>query len=428
MTALLAPLIAFWRMRYGRGFRDRQHIARWQAARSAEFRQRVMPLAPFYATLSDRPFSDLPAMDRDRLMQDFDRINTAGLTRDQAEAMALAAEGHGTGPASRGGLSAGFSTGTSGRRGLFLTNRAERALWAGAMLGRFWPRPGLNRQRVALFLRADNRLYHSLGNAAVSFDFFPLADDPDVSLPRLQRLQPTVLIGPPSVLVALAEAQHGGTLDISPRQIIAGAEVAEPQDMDRIEAAFGQRPDVIYQCTEGVLALTCQHGNLHLNEAFVAFHRQVIDAESGAFVPVISDFTRQSLPILNYRLDDVLVPDPVPCPCGCASTRLARIEGRLPDAIFWRRQDGQRRWISTDALRRIVLAQPGINDWAARHDGPDGLRIFLPVDDARRHLRPLTDAVIELARQHGCIPPHVSVQSGLPTRDGPKQRRVRAEY
>lgn len=423
MNRFLAPLIAFWQMRYGRGFRDREHVARWQNARGAEFRRDVMPRAPLYANSTQTPFADLPAMDRDRLMQDFDRINTVGLTRHQAEAMAMGAE---TGQTGKGSLSAGFSTGTSGRRGLFLTNRAERALWAGAMLGRFWPRPALRRQRVALFLRADNRLYQSLGNAAVSFDFFPLADDLAASLARLQLLQPTVLIGPPSVLIALADAQTNGALSISPRRIIAGAEVAEPQDLDRITAAFGQRPDVIYQCTEGVLALTCRHGNLHLNEAFVSFQREVIDMQTGAFVPIISDFTRQSLPILNYRLDDVLVPDPTPCACGCASTRIAGIEGRLSDALFWRGQQGERRWISSDALRRLVLGRPGISDWAAQHAGSDSLQIFLPPADVPRHAGPITDAIARLARQNGCFPPHVVVQPGLPATDGPKRRRVRA--
>lgn len=99
MNRFLAPLIAFWQMRYGRGFRDREHVARWQNARGAEFRRDVMPRAPLYANLTQTPFADLPAMDRDRLMQDFDRINTVGLTRHQAEAMAMGAETGQTGKA-----------------------------------------------------------------------------------------------------------------------------------------------------------------------------------------------------------------------------------------------------------------------------------------------------------------------------------------
>lgn len=45
------------------------------------------------------------------------------------------------------------------------------------------------------------------------------------------------------------------------------------------------------------------------------------------FTPVITDFTRQTQPIVRYKLDDVLVVSDKPCPCGTLRGRLAILKG-----------------------------------------------------------------------------------------------------
>lgn len=235
-----------------------------------------------------------------------------------------------------GDVSVGLSTGTSGQRGLFLATPRERRLWAAIMLGRYWPELW-RRQRIAFFMRADNALYRGLSNPLVRFAFFDLLAPLDAQMPRLAELAPSVLIAPARVLAMLAERQAAGQIRLAPRRVISVAETLSPEDAALIEAAFGIRVDQVYQATEGVLAMTCHAGSLHLNERWLRIDREVIDPATGAFCPIIHDFTRESLPILNYRLNDVLIPDPRPCPCGCASQRLARIEGREDDMLWWPR-------------------------------------------------------------------------------------------
>ncbi|MDO5641502.1 MAG: adenylate synthase [Paracoccus sp. (in: a-proteobacteria)] len=411
-SGIAAAIRAFAFHRWGR-FASRAAIAAHQARSWAHMRREILPLAPFYAGLDPADPHDLPPMDRDRLMAEFAGVTTTGITRAEAEALARA-----------DGLAAGFSTGTSGRRGLFLTAPAERRLWAGALAGRFLPRPMLRPQRIALFLRADNRLYDALNAGPLRLRFFAATVPPKTYLDRLTGFDPTVLAGPPSVLVALADALAAAGRQLRPRLILCGAEPAEPQDLAALQGAFGIRPDIIYQCTEGVLAMTCRHGHLHLNERHIAFRREVIDAQSGAFVPIISDLSRRSLMVLNYRLDDVLVPEPGDCPCGCASARIARIEGRLGDAIFLQGAQG-RRWISAETLRAMAFGVEGTRDWALVQKAPDHLRFHLPGCDRDSAAATLQVACGALARRLDCMPPRIEVAPDLPPPEGVKRRRIR---
>lgn len=422
MRYALATFVAH---RWGR-FQDRTAIQRHQGDLLVRFRSQVMPHSPLYAALVEASLDDLPEMTRDRMMAEFDAITTTGLSRQDAEALARAAEPGAAGPEKRqAGIAAGFSTGTSGRQGLFLTAPSERRLWAAALIGRFWPRPALRRQRIALFLRADNALYAALNAGVARLNFFDAALPADAHLASLLDLQPTVIAGPTSTLLDLAGALQAAGKSLRPSVVLCGAEPAEPQDLDRLGCEFGVRPDIIYQCTEGVLAMTCRHGNLHLNERHVVFRREILDPDSGAFVPVISDLTRSSLPILNYRLDDVLVPESARCPCGCASARLQRIEGRLADAIFLPCPEGGQRWVSNEALRLIALATPGATDWALHQTGRQRLHYFIAGDIPPDALCRLQAASKDLATKLGTVVPDVVLSRTLPAKDQIKRRRVR---
>lgn len=413
---------AFLQARYGRGFASRAAIEAHQARGFLRFRQKVMPRSPFYDVYADTPLEALPRMDKARLMAEFSRINTCGIDRDAALAVALRAEASRDFRPMIGAVSVGLSTGTSGQRGLFLATPAERRLWASIMLGRYWPQLW-RRQRVAFFMRADNALYRGLSNPAVAFGFFDLLAPFDDHLPALAALDPTVLVAPARVLALLAEAQLAGALALAPRRVISIAEVLSPEDAALIARAFRRPVDQVYQATEGVLAMTCRAGSLHLNEARLRIDREVIDAATGAFCPVIHDFTRESLPILNYRLDDVLVPDPAPCPCGCASLRIARIEGREDDMLWWHAATGPR-LVTAEAIRSVLAGLPqGLRDYRVIQQG-GALHLWLE-GAAPGAVEALEAALAALARRLGCRCPPLVFHRGLPPETDAKRRRIR---
>ena len=415
-------LMAFLRTRYGRGLRSRAEIEAHQSRAMERFRTRVMPLSPFYRDHIRTPLHALPRMDKARLMENFTAINTCGIDREEAFEVALEAERSRDFSPMIGKVGVGLSTGTSGQRGLFLTTPRERRLWAAIMSGRFWP-DLRRRQRVAFFMRADNALYRSLGNPLLQFEFFDVTQGMDAHLQRLGHFDPTVLIAPAGVLSFLASAQSDGRLAVRPERVISVAESLGPADRAAIARAFRRQVDEVYQATEGVLAFTCPAGNLHLNESWMRIERDVVDPASGAFCPVIHDFTRESLPLLNYRLNDVLVPDDTPCPCGSACSRIARIEGREDDMLWWKGPDGPR-LIPAEAIRTMLASlDHAVGDYRVVQHA-DALTICLEhvAADTEAELRA---RVTRLARQFRVDPPPLVVRQGLPQDSGFKRRRIR---
>ena len=414
-------LPAFLTSRYGGGFASREQIDRHQERAFTHFRKRIMPRSPFYRDLADMPLDQLPRMSKTRLMEEFSAINTCKIERGKAFEIALRCEQSRDFSPLIGDVAVGLSTGTSGQRGLFLASVRERRLWAAIMLGRYWPELW-RRQRVAFFMRADNALYRSLSNPLVRFEFFDLLNSFDGYVARLQTLDPTILIAPARILAELAGMQDRGKLTLGPHRIISVAEMLSEDDRTIIHKAFGRPVDQVYQATEGVLAMTCHAGNLHLNERWMRIDEDVIDTVTGAFCPIIHDFTRESLPILNYRLDDVLVPDPRPCPCGCASRRIARIEGREDDMLWWQGVKGKT-LVPAEAIRTAIACLPCRTRDYRVIQRDDQLEIWLDGADIGAEAL-LADQIAGIGHRLNCRPPRLVFRQGLPALSEKKRRRI----
>ena len=228
----------------------RRHL-RFLRRRSVHFRE----------LLTTHSFDSLPLMDKGVMMSRFDEINTVGVGRDAALELAIANERERDFDADLDSHSVGLSSGTSGHRGLFVVSSAERDAWVGTVLARTLPRGGLLGHRIALFLRADNTLYESVGSRAVSFRYFDVYADMGENVARLQAYRPTILVAPPSVLRVIARAADAGDFDVVPQKVYSVAEVLEISDEQSITASLRQaRLHQLYQCTEGFLAHTCERG------------------------------------------------------------------------------------------------------------------------------------------------------------------------
>ncbi|MCS5719121.1 hypothetical protein N1027_13355 [Herbiconiux sp. CPCC 205763] len=438
--ALVAVMLGrFARARWGFRFRTRARFDAWQRRRLRSFLRRISD-APFYRTAGssealssassgrNRPsrrrasvvrLDQLPIVDKSTLLEHFDELNTRGVRLTDALGVAMRAEhSRDFSPLIDGDLTVGLSSGTSGRRGAFLVSPHERMLWAGTILARVLDerslgqllRPWRPPLRIAFFLRAGGNLYESVASSRIRFTFYDLTEPFECHLAALdaaveQGTGPDVLVAPASVLGALARHAKAGSLGIRPTLVVSVAEVLEPETVAGVRAAWGVPTRQVYQATEGLLGVSCEHGALHLNEESVHVEREWLDAERTRFAPVVTDFDRRTQIIARYRLDDVLRVDPSAperCTCGRVTAVLAAVDGRA-DAVLRlpaRDHPGVVE-VFPDAVRRaMALGSDGYADWRIRQTGID-LRVSL-ADAAPGATTRVAAALGELFAHYGC--------------------------
>jgi len=378
---------AFVSARYLRRWRSRAAIERHQRRRLARQMRFLRSHSPYFSGLmageNSPQWANLPLMDKATMMANFDELNTVGLVRDEALALAIEGERKRDFAGDLGGCSVGLSSGTTGHRGLFVVSPRERDVWAGTVLALTLPRgKSVWGHRIALFLRADNTLYEAVNSRAVTFEFFDIYADMAENVGRLASYKPTILVGPPSVLSVVARLAAEAGFVLAPERVISVAEVLDDVDRGRLEKAFAVGAiHQLYQCTEGFLGHTCERGVLHLNENIAIIEREYIDERR--FVPIITDLERRAQPIVRYRLNDILVDRGEPCPCGSALAALERIEGREDDTLRLRRKDGEFVDVFADMVTRAMVYAEGFAEYRVVQTGPSRLVVELDNLDER---------------------------------------------
>ncbi|MEQ1976696.1 F390 synthetase-related protein [Xenorhabdus sp. SGI240] len=348
---IFKTLCYYWRAKKRWKFANRQQLEQHQLRELARFKHRVLAKSPYFSSYGDLPLAEYPLMNKAIMMENFDQMNTAGLRRDELLACARLSEQSRDFKPTVGKFSVGMSSGTSGQRGIFVASPKERSIWAGMMLAKMLPNGLFHGERVALFLRAGNTLYDSVQNRWISFRFFDLFADFNQQVQALVEYGPTIIVAPAQVLRALALKIQQGEASLPPVKVISVAEVLEPQDRQLLQAVFREVGE-IYQATEGFLACTCSHGTLHLNETFLHIEPKWIDETR--FNPIITDFTRETQPIVRYQIDDILVVKKTPCACGNPALAIERIEGRNDDQLILPALKGEMVSIFADPCSRII--------------------------------------------------------------------------
>jgi putative adenylate-forming enzyme len=327
--------------------RDRAALEAWQAGRLRQWLR---------DTGLGGDLSALPLTDRAALMKDFAARNRLGLS---AEVAAAIAEGRAR---PLPGHHVGLSTGTTaGVRMPYLISEAERFVWLGTILAKTLGLAALRRPRVAVALPQGSALYDAAGEGlALPLCFVSLQEGFAAAGARLAAFRPDVIVAPPRLLRWLAEARMG----LAPQRILAAAEVLDPNDRAVIQAGFpGAHLGGIYMATEGLFAVTCRLGRLHLAEDCV--HFELMPAGDGTVEPVITDFTRRAQVMARYRTGDLL--RMVDCPCGLPH-RAVVVAGRVVDRIGG---------IAPDVLRDAVLGA-GAGDFRLVQQGEGTPVLTLP--------------------------------------------------
>ncbi|QQZ59392.1 hypothetical protein JI735_22405 [Paenibacillus sonchi] len=436
MRRLTRTLRYYILTRWGRRWKDRAALEQWQERRIRQHVERIRRLSPFYRDLwADMPAEEwrcFPAIEKQLMMDYFDTLNTAGITKDMAFAEAYEAENSRYFKPTLHGITVGLSSGTSGNRGIFLVSEQEQAAWTGTVLAKLLPGGLWQRAKIAFFLRANSNLYESVRQGRLQFQYFDLLEPVPQLIARLEQYSPDIWIAPPSMLRMLAEARLSGGLTVQPRRLISVAEVLDPLDREHIERTFGQTVHQAYQCTEGFLGCTCKYGMLHLNEDIVHIEKEYLDRESRRFVPVVTDFSRSVQPIIRYRLNDILTESAAPCPCGSLFTAIERIEGRCDDILYLpHSENGQLVTLFPDFVTRAVLAaSPEIEHYRVIQRSPLDLEISYRTrrGSAKDIESLLAGEFSRLFTRFSCIPPQLQFTDYSFTPGAVKLRRVERSW
>ena len=405
--------------------KSRAKIDKIQEKGMAKQVKMVRKKSPFFARhwkgIEDKDWRRFPPVNKEVMMANLQDYLTEDIDVESAKTMALQAEKSRDFKQSLKGYSIGFSSGTSGARGMHIVSEAEQDRWAGYMLARGLDGSILGKHRIGLFLRANSNLYASVSSSRITFQFYDLMRPLDDLVSELVRDAPDVLVAPPSVLRYLADEKIG----IKFRRIVSVAEVLTPLDRATIERYFQTTVHQFYTSTEGEIAATCEHGTLHLNEEIMVVEKEWIDEERTMFHPIISDFKRKTQPMIRYRQNDILVLSKEPCPCGDARQAIAEILGRQDDVFEFESTSGKKELVVPDLIRRATMGlHSGITAYMVEQVSPSNIVVQL-----QPHLSNLDFSGFEqLWEAKEIVPPEISVESYDFTPSATKMRRISKQF
>ncbi len=221
------------------------------------------------------------------------------------------------------------SGGSSGVRGVFACDRqgsAEQmaAVVRGGLAGMAdvigWPPPGpvpmtivaaptcVHATRCLSSMFLHDRIAH-VTHAPVTAPFGDV-------VATVQRSQPLILIGYPSVIARLADAQAEGRLSIAPLAISVTSEQLGSDQIERITAGLGVAPTNSYGTSEGLMG-TARPGSDVFDFASDLAYVEFVDAADHpvgvgetAHHVLVTNLLNRTQPLIRYRIDDQMTPAP----------------------------------------------------------------------------------------------------------------------
>jgi phenylacetate-coenzyme A ligase PaaK-like adenylate-forming protein len=368
---------------------------RWPRERLEALQQRgldrllrhAVARSPFYRDLYrgldlDKPIQlqQLPTIDKATLLANFDRA----VTDDRLKLDFL--EDNFTALAGRYYLGRYFihaSTGSSGRHGIYVFDRRERAAAVAALLrarrlmgpgtsgfavrrvAATHPEPRLQRPSLASDLHVKRQL------------FLPARAPMTELVVALNSFQPTDLRLMSSLLNLLAAEQLDGRLKIRPSSIVALEDVCTPEMERRIFGGWGIRPFHHYGMSEagGLVAADCvEHHGLHLfeDQSIVEVvdddNRPVAAGVTGAKI-LVTNLSSYALPRIRFEIPDLVTLSGESCPCGRTLTLIRLVEGRSEDTVRLARRDGSQVTLASGHFHAFLERIPGIKEYQVISEG-----------------------------------------------------------
>ncbi len=404
-------------------FKNRAALEQYQQRKLEQFARSVLFKSNFYRQYfreGSFRWSLVMQMHKDSFMEHFNAINTCGLDKEMAMNLALSSEKSRSFKQELNGITVGLSTGTSGKRGLFLVSQDERAQWVALVMTRIIEPKLFRKQKIAFFLRANSNLYTSIASNLFEFRYFDIFRPMDKLIAELSAYSPDILAAPPSILVDIAKAQQAAKINLQLHQLLSFAEVLHSHDKTQIIEAFKAPLREVYQCTEGLLGISCKHGTMHLNEDIIYVEKEWIDDTK--FYPIITDFTRSTQPVVKYKMNDILEIRTSPCPCGSAMLAIEKIIGRDEDVLVFNHKK-----IYPDLLmRRLAIYAAEVNDFQITQVANNELLVAIDTQASnyQEACKSFESTITDLAKELGIEDLQFRFEPNVIRQVGSKQRKI----
>ena len=429
MDARLLSAVLITRAAWGR--RDTwsvDHLKEHQDQALTALRTHAYSRSRFYrrhhAGLTQAPLEQLPPVTKGDIMAEWDEVVTEpGVCLSDVERhLRLLTECQGDpGTPWRGRWWAAATGGTTGRRGVFVWGRREWASvlasyarandWAGVPVGLTKPLTmavvssrNPTHQSALVGASLASRLVPTLRLDAIT----PMAEQ----IRALNDFGPRLLVGYPSALRSLAEAQLAGALTISPQTVMAASEVLTRSAAQFMTEAWGVAPYDVYAATETAgIASPCTFRTRHLYEDLLVVEpvddagRPVAPGAAGArlWVSVLSS---RALPLIRYEMSDCVALGGRGCPCGRPFRAVEAIEGRAEDVLAMAAPAGTAP-IHPNVFHDVLDAV-ALSGWQVRQVSASALTLLLAGPGGSLALEELTAQVAAAVQAAGAARPAVT--------------------
>ncbi len=390
--------------------------AELEAAKEQKFRallRHVSARSPYYANIirerrldvNTCSSGDFPVLTKATLMANFDAIVTDRRVTKQVIAEFLSRS---TDPKEQlfKELTVMHTSGTSGEVGYFLYSPADFGRVRAAAMrnrrafrGQFPPmRFRLRRIRVAFYGATGGHFAGVTGVASMQQGLRKLfvdarAFEVNTPLPQvvheINAFRPDALWGYTTALKMLGDEQLAGRLSIKPWGVIATGEMVTPSDLRFLSEAFaGARALSMYACTEHMMM-----GISNPDGATMTLLDDNLIFEFYEDHSVVTNLFNYTLPLIRYRMSDILRPVSAP---QARRIVIQNLVGRTEQMPVFINGEGAKDFISPHIINEIFVT--GVTRFQMQITGPSSFRFLICVDAALADAEQATAAANVRAR------------------------------
>jgi phenylacetate-CoA ligase len=369
------------------------------------------------AAVDPADLSALPVMTKTQMMDALDDVFTdRRLGRAEIDS-ALAVTGPEPVPI-LGDYIALASGGCSGRRGLFVLDRAAVAAFTAAVTRQPVGTPHASdppRGPPGIAFVAAASAVHATAmisaltcgdDPPVRFDLVPATLPLNEIVKRLNELRPQVLGGYASMLARLAAEARAGCLQITPALVSSTSETLLPEIRSAIRGAFGVPVLDSFGSTEGLVGKTGPDDDVFVFNTDLCIV-ELVDADNGPVEPgvpsakvLVTNLYNLTQPLIRYELTDTFIRQPDAIEDGYLR---ARVRGRSDEVLHYNTID-----IHPITIRTVMVKTPQVIDYQVRQTR-SGIDVFAITTDPL-NLAGLADRLRQALIDGGLTRPDVTVQ------------------